>query len=164
MGGGNSSNYSIERFIREYCENNYDIQDVQKSVLSEKLEALLQVFNNNVDAYKDYKKLRKEIDEKEGKKDINYDNEATKFEAKNQKYSSCISFCIQINRIFILNYSDLYAITLKIMSFLSKLELILVIEIDFIKVFMAISTDKVSNIISTKEMKYDELVYIEISK
>ena len=122
MGGGNSSNYSIERFIKDYCENNYDIQEVPKANLNEKLEALHDVFFHNKNAYKDYKNKRKELDEKEGKKENYYDEEISKFEYKPniQKYSCTVSFCIQINKIFMLKYSDLYLIILRIMEYLSR--------------------------------------------
>lgn len=120
-----NSNYSVERFVKELCENNYDIQDTQKVVLNEKLDELFKVFTNNPNAYKEYKKYRKEIDEQEGKKEINYDDENIKFEIKSatQKFSSCMSFCIQVNKIFLLNYPDLYLITLRIMYFLSKIQI-----------------------------------------
>ena len=36
-------------------------------------------------------------------------------------------------------------------------------EIEFIKIFMAISSDKLSNIISSKDMKLEEGVYVSIS-
>jgi hypothetical protein len=122
MGGAMTSSYSVERFIKELCENNYDIQDTQKVVLNEKLDELLKVFTDNKNAYKEYKKYRKEIDEQEGKREINYDDESIKFEIKSatQKFSACMCFCIQINKIFLLNYPDLYLTTLKIMYFLSN--------------------------------------------
>ena len=125
MGGNISSTYTIEKFIKELCDNNFDIQDTQKDVLQDRLGLLLQMFNNNKNAYKEYKQQRKEVEDKEGKekKDTNLDDEATKFEQKNgtnNKYSLSIAFCIQINKIFILNYTNLYLTVLRIMSFLSK--------------------------------------------
>ena len=126
MGGGNSINYTLEKYIKENCENNIDITEVDKSILNEKLQYLYQVFFLNNNAYYEYKKKIREIQEKEGKLEVNYDEEDTKFEFKslNYKYSNGIHFCVHLNKIFIMNYPELYLIVLKIMQFLSRLIII----------------------------------------